>query len=73
MPRAARPQLSLWRRKLLRVFSKTVWLNVLVEHRLTHTGFSRAEAFCSEWMWAEEHLERIETARATFDAVKAAG
>lgn len=42
-----------------------------VEYRLTDMGFSLAEAFCGVWMWAGEHLERIETARATFDAAKA--
>ncbi len=42
-----------------------------VEYRLTDMGFSLAEAFCGVWTWAAEHLERIETARATFDAAKA--
>ena len=44
-----------------------------VEYRLTDMGFSLAEAFCGVWTWAGEHLERIETARAKFDAAKAAG
>ena len=42
-----------------------------VEYRLTDLGFSLAEAFCGVWTWAETNLERIETARATFDAAKA--
>ncbi len=42
-----------------------------VEYRLTDMGFSLAEAFCGVWTWAEAHLERIETARARFDAAKA--
>ena len=42
-----------------------------VEYRLTDMGFSLAEAFCGVWTWAGEHLERIETARTTFDAAKA--
>ena len=44
-----------------------------VEYRLTDMGFSLAEAFCGVWTWAEAHLDRIETARAKFDAEKAAG
>lgn len=42
-----------------------------VEYRLTDLGMSLAEAFCGVWTWAAENLERIETARATFDAGKA--
>ncbi|AQR62425.1 transcriptional regulator [Brevundimonas sp. LM2] len=42
-----------------------------VEYRLTDMGFSLATAFCGVWMWAEAHLERIEAARAAFDAAKA--
>ncbi|OYW98402.1 MAG: transcriptional regulator, partial [Caulobacter vibrioides] len=30
-----------------------------------------AEAFCGVWMWAEKNIERIEAARAAFDAKKA--
>ena len=44
-----------------------------VEYRLTDLGFSLAEAFCGVWMWAEKNLDRIEAARAKFDAAKAAG
>ena len=42
-----------------------------VEYRLTDMGFSLAEAFCGVWTWAEANLNRIETARAAFDAAKA--
>ena len=42
-----------------------------VEYRLTELGFSLAEAFCGVWTWAEANLNRIETARAAFDAAKA--
>lgn len=42
-----------------------------VEYRLTDLGFSLSEAFCGVWTWAEANLERIETARAGFDAAKA--
>lgn len=43
-----------------------------VEYRLTDMGFSLAEAFCGVWLWAEAHLDRIETARSTFDQAKVA-
>jgi DNA-binding HxlR family transcriptional regulator len=39
-----------------------------VEYRLTDLGVSLGAAFCGVWTWAEEHLERIEAARAAFDA-----
>ena len=42
-----------------------------VEYRLTDLGFTLAEAFCGVWTWAEKNLDRIETARAAFDAAKA--
>jgi DNA-binding HxlR family transcriptional regulator len=42
-----------------------------VEYRLTDMGFSLAEAFCGVWVWAAEHLDRIETARERFDQAKA--
>ena len=42
-----------------------------VEYRLTDLGFTLAEAFCGVWTWAEKNIERIETARAQFDAGKA--
>ena len=42
-----------------------------VEYRLTDLGLTLAEAFCGVWMWAEANIERIEAARAAFDARKA--
>ncbi|HEX7390009.1 MAG TPA: helix-turn-helix domain-containing protein [Acidiphilium sp.] len=39
-----------------------------VDYRLTELGLSLGEAFCSVWLWAEENLVRVETARAAFDA-----
>ena len=39
-----------------------------VEYRLTHLGLSLSAAFCGVWLWAEEHLEEIETARTAFDS-----
>jgi DNA-binding HxlR family transcriptional regulator len=39
-----------------------------VEYRLTTLGLSLSAAFCGVWLWAEEHLEEVETARAIFDA-----
>nr|WP_314436769.1 helix-turn-helix domain-containing protein [uncultured Brevundimonas sp.] len=42
-----------------------------VEYRLTDLGFTLAEAFCGVWTWAEKNIDRIETARAAFDARKA--
>jgi DNA-binding HxlR family transcriptional regulator len=38
-----------------------------VEYRLTTLGFSLSAAFCGVWMWAEEHLTEVESARAAFD------
>ena len=38
-----------------------------VEYRLTPLGLSLGAAFCGVWMWAEQHLEEVEGARATFD------
>src|SRR6478736_10429757 len=42
-----------------------------VDYRLTDLGYSLGEAFCGVWTWAEANLERIEAARAGFDARKA--
>jgi DNA-binding HxlR family transcriptional regulator len=42
-----------------------------VEYRLTDLGFGLGESFCGVWSWAEKHLERVEAARAAFDARKA--
>ncbi len=39
-----------------------------VEYRLTDLGLSLSAAFCGVWLWAEEHLEEVETARAAFDS-----
>jgi DNA-binding HxlR family transcriptional regulator len=38
-----------------------------VEYRLTDMGHSLGAAFCGVWLWAEDHLARIETARQAFD------
>jgi DNA-binding HxlR family transcriptional regulator len=37
-----------------------------VEYELTGLGRSLGEAFCGVWIWAEEHGEEIERARAAF-------
>ena len=42
-----------------------------VDYRLTELGDSLGEAFCGVWTWAEANVERIEAARARFDAAKA--
>lgn len=39
-----------------------------VDYALTPLGNSLSAAFCGVWMWAERHLEQVETARAAFDA-----
>jgi DNA-binding HxlR family transcriptional regulator len=39
-----------------------------VDYRLTDLGLSLGEAFCGVWIWADEHIDRIEAARAAFDA-----
>ena len=39
-----------------------------VEYRLTNLGLSLSAAFCGVWLWAEKHLEEVETARAVFDS-----
>jgi DNA-binding HxlR family transcriptional regulator len=39
-----------------------------VEYRLTDLGLTLAAAFCGVWTWAEANVERIEAARADFDA-----
>ena len=38
-----------------------------VEYKLTGLGLSLGAAFCGVWMWAEQHIEEIEQARAAFD------
>lgn len=39
-----------------------------VEYRLTDLGGTLAEAFCGVWTWAETNIDRIERARAAYDA-----
>lgn len=39
-----------------------------VDYRLTDLGLSLGAAFCGVWIWAEENLARVETAREAFDA-----
>jgi DNA-binding HxlR family transcriptional regulator len=39
-----------------------------VEYRLTPLGSGLSAAFCGVWLWAERHLEEIESARTAFDA-----
>ena len=39
-----------------------------VEYRLTPLGLGLGEAFCGVWIWAEDNLAAIDTARAKFDA-----
>ncbi|GLK77442.1 ArsR family transcriptional regulator [Methylopila jiangsuensis] len=38
-----------------------------VDYRLTDLGKSLGAAFCSVWIWAEQNLDRVETARENFD------
>ena len=38
-----------------------------VEYRLTTLGLSLSAAFCGVWMWAEEHIQEVEQARAAFE------
>jgi DNA-binding HxlR family transcriptional regulator len=37
-----------------------------VEYQLTSLGHSLGEAFCGVWVWAEQHRQAIEQARARF-------
>jgi DNA-binding HxlR family transcriptional regulator len=39
-----------------------------VDYALTDLGHSLGAAFCGVWTWAAENRERIEAARAAFDA-----
>jgi len=41
-----------------------------VEYALTPLGDSLGRAFCGVWLWAERHIDEIESARAAFDACK---
>lgn len=43
-----------------------------VDYRLTDLGDSLSYAFCGVWVWAAKNVERIEAARAAFDARAAA-
>lgn len=38
-----------------------------VEYKLTELGLTLGAAFCGVWMWAEQHLDEVEQARAAFD------
>lgn len=38
-----------------------------VEYRLTDLGLGLGAAFCGVWVWAQQSLEAIESARAAFD------
>jgi len=38
-----------------------------VDYRLSEAGSSLSAAFCGVWVWASEHLERVEAARRRFD------
>jgi DNA-binding HxlR family transcriptional regulator len=42
-----------------------------VDYRLTPLGHSLAEAFCSVWGWAEDHLAEVEACRTGFAARQA--
>jgi DNA-binding HxlR family transcriptional regulator len=42
-----------------------------VDYKLTDMGISLGAAFCGVWLWAEDHLGRIEAARQAFDRRKA--
>lgn len=38
-----------------------------VEYKFTQLGITLSAAFCSVWMWAEQNLEAVETARGEFE------
>lgn len=40
-----------------------------VDYRLTELGKSLGAAFCSVWIWAEQNLDKVETARERFDGI----
>lgn len=52
--------------------SRTVYAEVppRVDYALTPIGATLGQAFCGVWLWAKEHLSRVEQARAQFDALK---
>ena len=39
-----------------------------VEYALSDLGFELGEAFCGVWHWAEANIDKIEEARASYDA-----
>ena len=39
-----------------------------VDYRLSDVGVSLGAAFCGVWIWAEQNLSRVESARQAFDA-----
>ena len=39
-----------------------------VDYRLTDLGASLGEAFCGVWIWAEQHIARIEESRRIYEA-----
>lgn len=39
-----------------------------VEYRLSELGMSLGAAFCGVWIWAEENLPEVESARERFDS-----
>lgn len=41
-----------------------------VEYALTDMGLTLGAAFCGVWVWATDHLDRVEAARVAFDAKK---
>ena len=51
---------------------RTVYAEVppRVDYTLTPMGATLGQAFCGVWLWAKEHLSAVESARATFDALK---
>jgi len=40
-----------------------------VEYKLTELGLSLSAAFCGVWIWADKHLDQVETARTNFDCI----
>ncbi len=44
-----------------------------VEYKLTSLGLTLGAAFCGVWMWAEQHLEEVEKARAEFNQRSVSG
>jgi DNA-binding HxlR family transcriptional regulator len=44
-----------------------------VEYKLTELGVGLSAAFCGVWMWAEQNLAAVETARKLFESRPAAG